>query len=54
MASGAGTLADPDTTIVVPVYGNAATLPALAARTRAAMDGTGLTFRLLLVVDAQS
>ena len=44
--------ANPDVTIVVPVYRNAATLPALAARVRDAMDGAGLTFRLLLVVDA--
>ena len=52
MASFPGALASPDVTIVVPVYGNAATLPALAARVRDAMDGAGLTFRLLLVVDA--
>jgi polyisoprenyl-phosphate glycosyltransferase len=44
--------ANPDVTVVVPVYRNAATLPALAARVRDAMDGAGLTFRLLLVVDA--
>ena len=52
MASFPGALASPDVTIVVPVYGNAATLAALAARVRDAMDGAGLTFRLLLVVDA--
>jgi phosphoglycerol transferase len=44
--------ANPDVTIVVPVYRNAATLPPLAARVRDAMDSAGLTFRLLLVVDA--
>jgi polyisoprenyl-phosphate glycosyltransferase len=52
MASFPGALASPDVTIVAPVYGNAATLAALAARVRDAMDGAGLTFRLLLVVDA--
>jgi hypothetical protein len=52
MAGGAGTVADPDITIVAPVYRNAATLPALAARIRDAMDGAGVTFRLRFVVDA--
>jgi polyisoprenyl-phosphate glycosyltransferase len=52
MAGLPGAPAAPDVAIVVPVYSNAATLPALAARVRDAMDGAGLTFRLLLVVDA--
>jgi glycosyltransferase involved in cell wall biosynthesis len=52
MASSADPLVDPDVAIVAPVYRNAATLPALAARVRDTMDGAGLTFRLLLVVDA--
>ena len=52
MASLAGTVAAPDLTIVVPVYRNAATLPALAGRVREAMNVAGLEFRLLLVVDA--
>jgi hypothetical protein len=42
----------PDVAIVVPVYRNADTLPALTSRVRAAMARTGLEFRLLLVVDA--
>ena len=46
------TAAEPDVTIVVPVYRNAATLPALAQRIRQAMGDAGWTFRLLLVVDA--
>jgi hypothetical protein len=44
--------ADLDVAIVVPVYGNAATLEALAMRLRAAMQVGAETFRLLLVVDA--
>jgi glycosyltransferase involved in cell wall biosynthesis len=52
MASSPGRSADPDVTIVVPVYTNAATLTALARRVREAMEGARLTFRLLLVVDA--
>ena len=52
MASLAGALAAPDLTIVVPVYRNAATLPALAGEVREAMNVAGLEFRLLLVVDA--
>ena len=46
------TAAEPDVTIVVPVYRNAATLPVLAQRIRQAMGDAGWTFRLLLVVDA--
>jgi len=42
----------PDVTIVVPVYRNADSLPALTSRVRAAMALTGVEFRLLLVVDA--
>jgi glycosyltransferase involved in cell wall biosynthesis len=41
-----------DVTIVVPVYRNADTLPALTTRVRDAMAAAGLEFRLLLVVDA--
>lgn len=48
----AGPEAETDVAVIVPVYRNAATLPALAARVAAALDGAGRRWRLVFVVDA--
>ncbi|WP_412061409.1 glycosyltransferase family 2 protein [Rubrivirga sp. IMCC45206] len=41
----------PDLSVVVPVYSEAESLPALADEIRAALDGAGLTFEVWLVDD---